>query len=75
MGRAEGVVLALTAFGETRKPSTLTQRMHQRAPTGNDLVRITLVANIPDQLVLWRIEHRMERHRQFDHTQTRGRAG
>ncbi len=34
-------------------------------------MRIGLVADIPDQLVLGRVEHGMKRNGEFDHAQTR----
>ncbi len=36
------------------------------APAGEDLVRIGLVADVPDQPVVGRVEHVVQRHRQFD---------
>ena len=71
MRRAEGVKGALGAFGEARQPALLPQGADAVAPPGQDLVGIALVAHVPDQLVAWRVEDRMDRHRQFDHAQTR----
>ena len=41
-------------------------RMRSRRPVRN-LVRIGLMADVPDQTVLGRVEHVMERDRQLDH--------
>ena len=71
MRRAEGVVFALAALGETRKAAALAQGADTVAPSGQDLVRIALVADIPDELVLRGIEHVMDRHGQFDHAEPR----
>ena len=47
----QGVVLALCALRKTRDTAQLAQRVHAVAPTGEDLVRIGLVAHIPHQAV------------------------
>ena len=51
MRRAEGVVLALAAPGEAGQPAALAQGADAVAPAGEDLVRIGLVADVPDQPV------------------------
>ena len=57
------------APGEARQPAALAQRADAVAPAGEDLVRIGLVADIPDQPVARRLEHRVDRHRQLDHAE------
>ena len=52
MRRAEGVVLALRPLGEAGKPAALAQRADAVAPPRQDLVRIGLVADVPDQPVI-----------------------
>ena len=69
MRRAEGVVDALRALGETGQTAPLAQGAHARAPAGQDLVRIGLMADVPDQLVARRVEHVMQRDRELDHAQ------
>ena len=69
MRRAEGVVLALGAPGEARQPAGLAERPDPVAPAGEDLVRIGLVADVPDQPVVRRVEDVVERHRQLDHAE------
>ena len=68
--RAEGVVIALGAEGEARQAAALAQRADAVPPPGQDLVRIGLVADVPDQLVVRRIEQVMKRHRQLDDAKT-----
>ena len=69
MGGAEGVVFAFGALGEARQAAGLAQRADAVAPSGQDLVRIGLVANVPDQTVSGRIEDPMQGDRQFDHAE------
>src|SRR3546814_7341597 len=71
MRRAERVVLALAALGETRQPAAGPERADTVAAPGDDLVRIALVADVPDDLVARRVEHIVERGRQFDDTESR----
>ncbi len=61
MRRAERVVFALGALGETGEPTAGAQRADAVAPAGQNLVRIALVPHVPDQPVLGRIEHIMDR--------------
>jgi hypothetical protein len=69
MGGAERIVFALRPLGEAGKPPALAKRADAVAAAGEDLVRIGLVADVPDEPVARRIEHIMERHGQFDHAQ------
>src|SRR5205085_3068649 len=71
MRRAETVVDALAALGETGKPAALPQRADAVAPPGDDLVRIGLMADIPDQFVAGGLEHVMTGNRQFANSQPR----
>jgi hypothetical protein len=52
MGRAERVIFAFGALGEARQPAALAKRADAVAPSGQDLVRIALVPDIPDQPVI-----------------------
>jgi hypothetical protein len=67
--RAERVVLALLAGGEARKPAALAQSADAVAAAGEDLVRIALMADVPDQPVARRIEDIVKGDRQLDHPQ------
>ena len=69
--RAERVVFALAAFGESGQAAARAQRADAVAPAGQNLMRIGLVADIPDQTVARRVEDVMQSDRQFDDTQTR----
>ncbi len=69
MRRAERVVFALGALGEAGQPAALAQRADAVAPAGEDLVRIGLMADVPDQPVARRVEHVVQRHRQLDHAE------
>ncbi len=69
MGGAERVVFALGALGEAGEPSAHAQRADAVAPAGEDLVRIGLVADVPDQAVVGRVEHVMERDGELDHAE------
>ena len=66
VGGAEGIVGAFLAAGEARQTAALAQRAHAVAPPGQYLVRIGLVAHVPDHLVARRVEDRVQRHREFD---------
>ena len=69
MGGAERVVFALGALGEAGEPAAHAQRADAVAPAGQDLVRIGLVADVPDQAVVRRVEHIVQRDRQLDHAE------
>ena len=71
VGRAEGIVFALAALGEARQAAALAQGADAVAPSGQDLVRIALVPDVPDQDVPGRLEHMMQRRGQLDHAQAR----
>ena len=66
MGGAERVVFALAAPGEAGEAAALAQGADAVAPAGQDLVRIGLVADVPDQPVARRVEDVVERDRQLD---------
>ena len=66
MRRAERVVFALGALGEAGQAVALAQRADAVAAAGEDLVRIGLMADVPDQPVVRGVEHVMQRDRQLD---------
>ena len=68
---AKRIVFAFAALGEPAQPATLAQRADAITPPGQDLVRIALVADIPHQLVLRRVENIMDCGCQLDHAQSR----
>ena len=59
------------ALEESGEAVLLPQRFHARVAAGEELVRISLVPDVPDQLVAWRVEHRVQRHGQLDHAEPR----
>ena len=65
MRGAERVVFALATLGEAGQAATLAQRADTVAPAGEDLVRVGLVADVPDHAVLRRLEQVMQRDRQL----------
>ena len=67
MRGAERVVFALGALGEAGQAAARAQGADAVAAAGQDLVRIGLVADVPDQPVAGRIEHVVQRNRQLDH--------
>ena len=71
MGRAERVVNAFGALGEAGKPARLAQRADVVAAPRQDLVRVALMADIPDQLVVGRVEDMVQRDRQLDDAKAR----
>jgi hypothetical protein len=71
MRGAERVVFALGALGESGQAAALPERTNAVTPVGQDLVRIALVADVPDQLVSRRVEHIVQRHGKLDHAQAR----
>ena len=69
MRGAERVVFALGALGEAGEAVALAQRADAIAASGQDLVRIGLVADVPDQPVGRRIENVMQRDGELDHAE------
>ena len=66
MRRAKRIVFALGALGEAGQAAASAQGPDSVAPSGQDLVRIGLVADVPDQPVARRIEDIMQGNRQLD---------
>ncbi len=71
MRRAEGVVDALGALGEAREAAALAERPDAVAASGEDLVRVALVADVPDDAVVGGVEDVMQGDREFDDAQPR----
>ena len=69
MRRAERVVFALGALGEAGQAVAHAQRADAVAAAGEDLVRIGLMADVPDQAVLGRVEHVVQGDGQLDDAQ------
>ncbi len=62
---AHDVVLGLEHRAERRQPLVLADAAEVGATPGQDLVRIGLVADVPEDLVPGRVEHAVQRHRQL----------
>jgi hypothetical protein len=65
----EWVVFALGPLGEAGEAAALAQRANAVAAGGENLVRVGLMADIPDDPVARRVEHVMQRDGQFDNAQ------
>jgi len=70
MRGTERVVFALGALGESGQSAALAQRADAVAPAGEDLMRVGLMADVPDQPIARRVEHVMQGDRQLDHAET-----
>jgi hypothetical protein len=66
---AEGVVLAFDATREAGHAVLHAQSLHPGAAPGQGLVRIGLVADIPHQAILGRVEHVVQGNGQLDGTE------
>ena len=70
MRGAERIVIALGALGEAGQAAAGAQRADPVAAAGEDLVRIGLVADVPDQAIARRVEDVMQGGGQLDHAET-----
>ena len=68
VAHAEGVVLAFAALGEAAEAFVEPIGVEQFTPSGEDLVPVGLVPNVPNELVVGRIEDVMQRHGELHHT-------
>jgi hypothetical protein len=66
VAHAEGVVPGLVALGEPGQAALGADAPERLAPAGEELVRVGLVADVPDQPVLRRGEHAVQRHVDLD---------
>ena len=71
MADAEGVVGAFVAAREAGDAILHAQARHAVAAAGEHLVRVGLVADVPDQAVVRRVEHVVQGDGQFDRAQVR----
>ena len=63
------VVFALASLGEPRNTAALAECAHAITTACQDFMRIALVANVPDQPVMGRIEDIMQGDGQLDDTE------
>ena len=73
MRGTERVVFALRTLGEARQAPALAQGSDAVAPPGQNLMRIGLMADIPDQPVARRIEDVMQRDGELDDAEPRAK--
>ena len=71
MRSAESVIFALGAFRESGQAAAGAQSANTVTPAGQDFVRISLVSDVPDQLVIGRVENVVKGHREFDDAEAR----
>src|SRR5580692_11714939 len=69
MRRAERIVFAFGALGEAGEAFALAQRADAVAACRQNLVRIRLMADVPNEPVGGRIENVMQRHGELDHAE------
>jgi len=69
VGGAEWIVIAFGPLGEAGQSAAGAQGADAVAAAGQDLVRIGLMANVPDQAVARGVEHVVQGRRQFDDTE------
>ena len=70
MARAKGVKFRFAAFGKARQTAFLPQAAHAFTPAGQNLMRIGLMPDIPNQLIFRGVKHIMQGHSQLNHTKT-----
>mmetsp|Transcript_17615 Transcript_17615/g.50115 ORF Transcript_17615/g.50115 Transcript_17615/m.50115 type:complete len:246 (+) Transcript_17615:1723-2460(+) len=63
---AESVIVGLFAFGESGEATSLPQGVNIFAPTGEDLMRLALVRDVPTDLVVGGVINMVQRNREFD---------
>jgi hypothetical protein len=66
---ADDVVVGLEDRAERRQTLVLPDRREAVAAAGQDLVRIGLMADVPDDLVAWRLEQAVQRDRDLSGAQ------
>ena len=69
VGRAERVVFALGSLGEARQPAAHAQSADAVSTPGQNLVRIALMADVPDQDVVRRVIDMVQGDGQLDHAE------
>ena len=69
MSYTEGVEVTLRSLWKTRQTVLHSHSRHALASTGQHLVRIALVADIPHYAVIGRVENMVKCNGEFDNTQ------
>lgn len=71
MAGAVAVVLAFCAKEETIQAVMLADGVNFVPTSGEHLMDVTLMRHVEDEAILWRVEHAMEREREFNHPEVR----
>jgi len=74
VGGAEGVVFGLGAFCETGEAAALAEGVDAILSAGEDFVRVALVADIPDELVVGGVEDGVDGGGEFDDAEARAQV-
>ena len=74
MSDGELVVFALGRIGKTADATGAAQQLKTRLAAGDDLVRVALVAHVPQQLIALEIEDVVQRQRQLDRPEVAGQV-
>jgi hypothetical protein len=70
MTNAERVILAFFHSGEARQATIQPIRVKLVSPSGENLMAIRLVPDVPHKLVVWGIEYVVKCDGEFDYSQT-----
>ena len=70
VSRAEGVVLTFSSARKTGKTAALAERADPVATARENLVRVGLMAHVPDDFVVGRVEEVVQRDREFDNAES-----
>ena len=68
MPYAKRVVFGFAALGEARQTAVAAHGMHLVFASGKDFVRITLMTDVPNQLVFRRVINIVQSHGKLDRT-------
>ena len=68
---AESIVFTFGALGESGQAAAGTQGANAITPAGQNFVRIGLVTDVPDQLVIGRVKNVVKGHRELDDAEAR----
>src|SRR4029078_6401650 len=71
MGSAESIVFTLGTLRESGQAVAGAERADAITAAGQNFVRISLVTDVPDQLVIGRVKNVVKGHREFDDAKTR----
>ena len=70
MAHTKGVIRAFITLGKTGQAIFLAQTTHALTATGKNFVGVTLMADIPDEAVIWGVKYIMQGNSEFKSTKT-----